>query len=368
MDISFSVFFKSIPLVKPYNLSFGPIKTFDTFYIIAKSLDSESQFSIGEVTPLPGYNHETVKSVTKSLNAIFHRAQTGEPLAEVLSSYRASAPFAVSGVAVSIELLHKYSMMAQMALDGQIPLTALCDAASPALIGNRAAELCSQGFSTLKMKVGQRDIVDELDRIQSVASNIPPHSSIRLDANQCYSFNQALQLCHGLEKINYITLLEQPFKSNQWGETEELVKETNIPIMLDESIWTVSDVDRAASIGVQYVKFKLCKHFGFEGSFDLIRKAKSYNMGIIYGNGVQTAVGNHYEALIHAQADIHTASEGNGFLKIKDSVFKGAMSMREGHLYDSGLDHEIFQKDHWKCVIPELILSLDDINFLCHEQ
>ena len=361
MDISFSVFFKSIPLIKPYNLSFGPIKTFDTFYVIAKSLESKNEIGIGEITPLPGYNHETVASVTKSLNTMVRRIQGGEPVSVVLSSLMEKAPFAVSGVTVATELLCRYSEMTGKSLSKSIPLAALCDAPTPVMMGRRAVELCSQGFSTLKLKVGQHNITDELARVRSVASSVSSGVFVRLDANQCYNFNQALQLCKGLEGVDNVSFLEQPFKFDQWNATEKLIKETTLPIMLDESIWTELDVDRATNIGARFVKFKLCKHCGIEGSLDLIRKAKSNKMGIIYGNGVQTALGNHYEAIIHEQADIQTATEGNGFLKVQDPVFRGAMSMEKGCLSDQGLDYAIFNRNHWKCVIQEVVFSLDEV-------
>jgi L-alanine-DL-glutamate epimerase-like enolase superfamily enzyme len=367
MDISFSVFYTSLPLAKPYYLSFGPISAFNTFYIIAKSLDDKDLFGIGEVTPLPGYNHETVSSVSNSLRTIFNRIQSGESVGTVLPSFLSSDPFAVSGLNVSIELLYKYSGMTKVGLAAPVPLTALCDAATPELIGRRAAELCSQGFSTLKLKVGQREVVDELERIRNVASNISPQIPLRLDANQSYSVTQAAQLCQGLEDIDCVALLEQPFKPAQWAETGNLIQKTRIPIMLDESIWSVADVDRAADIGVRHVKFKLCKHFGIQGSFDLIKRARFYDMGIVYGNGVQTAVGNHYEAIIHSQAGIQTGSEGNGFLKLKDSALRGTMTAHGGRLFDSGLDERILEIDQWKCVIPEVILSLDEEDFRCLE-
>lgn len=360
MDVGFSVFFKSMPLEKPYNLSFGTIKTFDSFFIVARSLESDNQISFGEITPLPGYNHENVNSVKKTIRLVFDRIRSGTSFVETLLHYQETAPFAVSGIVVSLESLINYSDFSALTLKKAIPLTSLCDANSLESLALHSEELTSQGFHTLKMKVGKYEIEDEIKRVKCVAGTMQACGSIRLDANQCYNFKQALQLCKGLEDTSQVSLLEQPFKPDQWLETERLIQETSLPIMLDESIWTVSDVIKAADIGAKYVKFKLCKHFGISGSLNLIQRARSYNLNVIYGNGVQTAIGNHCEAQIHQHTNLQTASEGNGFLKVRDSHFRGGLSMKGGELYDCGFSANWFTEDPFERIMPEQQVSIHD--------
>lgn len=360
MDITFSVYFGTFPLSKPYKLSFGNISSFETFYVIIKSIGPKGRVGVGEITPLPGYNHETVNSVRDTIFEIVELLKSGQPVAHILSSMKSANPFAVSGVAVAFEMFNDQHAMAGKALESPMPLTALCDADSLEEIRERASELRKQGFKTLKMKVGQLSVPEELNRIASAASGIPSDTLIRLDANQCYNFDQALQLCQGLEEVDRIELLEQPFRPEQWRLVEDLVNRTTVPIMLDESIWDAEDVRRASSSGAKYVKFKLCKHLGLNGSLQLIDLAKSFQLGVVYGNGVQTAVGNHYEALIHARAGLHTSSESNGFLKINGQMKAKSLILKNGFLYDSGFNNGDLNIDFMKCVVPETLLSVSD--------
>nr|WP_320191918.1 enolase C-terminal domain-like protein [uncultured Desulfobacter sp.] len=364
MELFFSVFYKSIPLTIPYNLSFGPIDTFDTFYLVARAQDNRSLVGISEITPLPGYSHETFDSVKIILLQIVDKIQMGQSLVDVLASYVHTAPFAVSGVITAFELVKKHNKLVSQALEEPVELAALCDASTPLLIKKRAEELMREGFRTLKMKVGKYEISDELERIRAVSSILPNDAIVRLDANQAYGFEQAMKLCEGLEDIEHIELLEQPFKPDFWSETEALANKTSVPIMLDESIWGHNDLKKAANSGVKYVKFKLCKHLGIEGSLNLIKDARSHGLGIVYGNGVQSALGNHYEALIHSQTNIETASESNGFLKIQAKMFSDFLKMDRGFLFDNGFDCNEYFTKYWQCIIPEVPLLIDKIETL----
>ncbi len=58
---------------------------------------------------------------------------------------------------------------------------------------------------------------------------------------------------------------------------------------------------------------------------------------MVFGNGVQSVVGNHYEALIHEDAGLTRASEGNGFLKVADPLLPHAVVVARGKLIDEGL-------------------------------
>jgi len=104
-----------------------------------------------------------------------------------------------------------------------------------------------------------------------------------------------------------------------------------VPLMLDESINTMRDLDRA--IGNEccdYVKFKLMKHGSFRRINQLIERALSANLQVIIGNGVQTEWACMQEAQLLARIDMPKAGENNGFLKQKISLLKNPIFFCNG--------------------------------------
>src|SRR5438132_5113936 len=56
-----------------------------------------------------------------------------------------------------------------------------------------------------------------------------------------------------------IELLEQPCHAKDWDAAAAVVAVTAVPLMLDESIYSMDDIDRAARLGASFVKLKLMK-------------------------------------------------------------------------------------------------------------
>jgi o-succinylbenzoate synthase len=332
------ILYQPIPLKQSYRLSFGTIDSFNTFFVRA---ESEQGIGYGEITPLPGYNHETTGTIREALKALSWRLGDGRSLSEALNDIKHSDPFVVSGIACAYETIDLYSEIFSSRPDPvTIPLAGLCDAISRSQLRLKVKEALSSGYHVLKIKVGKLSIEEEIERIIAAASQLPPDVKIRLDANQAYDSDQALRLCEGIEDISAIALLEQPFAPDEWEETARLINNTAIPIMLDEAIWTTKDVIMAADVGAKWVKLKLCKHMGISESLRLVKHANECNLNVVYGNGVQTALGNHIEAWVHHHANMLFAIESNGFLKQSGIPFEHGMTVRNGSLVDFGLPLE----------------------------
>jgi hypothetical protein len=73
------------------------------------------------------------------------------------------------------------------------------------------------------------------------------------------------------------------------------------------------------------------------GTAALVQEARRHNLKIIYGNGVQSALGNHLEARAHIQCSITTAIEANGFSKVQNHPFRSGLTVSRGELVDQGL-------------------------------
>ena len=324
-----------LPLRTPYGLSFAMLAHFDTVYVV---LEGQGHRGFGEITPLPGYSWESLDSVREELQTMGKELKSGRPLSEVLLTTTTRSPFVASAVACACETWEEGEAKAfETPVSQGIPLVAYCGGETPEESRKKGVSLTAEGFRTLKLKVGRLSPWKESQRIRAVAAAVPADCRLRLDANQAYGFEDAMALCRELEGIEKVELLEQPFRSDQWVMHEKLAGKVRVPLMLDESILSKEDVLRAADCGARFVKFKLCKHLGMGGSVDVAKTAAEKGMGIVYGNGVQTALGNHLEARVYVHLGLQRAAETNGFLKLAESPGPHNLHLSEGTLLDDGL-------------------------------
>ena len=118
----------------------------------------------------------------------------------------------------------------------------------------------------------------------------------------------------------------------------------SVPMMLDESIYGIEDIERAAELhAARYIKVKLMKLGTPERLAAAIARIKALGMRAVLGNGVACDLGCWMEACIAARA-IDNAGEMNGFLKARSGLLTaplefegGAIVLRPG--FAPRLDH-----------------------------
>jgi L-alanine-DL-glutamate epimerase-like enolase superfamily enzyme len=89
-----------------------------------------------------------------------------------------------------------------------------------------------QGFRILKLK-GGKDPDEDVRRIQAVHDALP-NLILRLDADQGYTIQQALDVARALE--GRLEMLEQPTPADDLQALSEVTKHSPIPILADESL------------------------------------------------------------------------------------------------------------------------------------
>lgn len=322
------------PLRVPYRLSFDTLTAFDSLIV---SLSSAGRAGYGEITPLPGYSDETVSAALEALKRAARRLEDGAPPEAVIEDLVGETPMTASALACAFETWVEGEQDAFRApLAEPVPLAALCGGDSPEEASETARALVRQGYRHLKLKAGGGDIRADIERVRAVAAAVPAAVDLSVDANQRLSFDDARRLCEASAELP-VALVEQPFEPLAWEDFERLVADSPVPLMLDESIWTAADIDRAAAAGAQWVKLKLCKHPGLAANRRLLEQACGLGLGVIYGNGVQGALGNHLESRIYADTGLDTPGEMNGVLKLSKDPFSALISVEQGYLSDRGV-------------------------------
>lgn len=150
--------------------------------------------------------------------------------------------------------------------------------------------LSIKDYPCLKVKLGapgQEDLDEE--RLRAIRS-VRPDAKIRLDANAGWDADGAIALIKRLEKFD-LECVEQPTAKDDIEGMGKIQKVTELPIVADESVQTLDDIDRLHEAGVAGINVKLMKCGGIGPAEKMIRRAKSYGMKVMLGCMVETSVG-----------------------------------------------------------------------------
>jgi len=324
-----------IPLRVPYKLAFGPVTHFDT---IVAEVHGDGRHGLGEATLLTGYTDETIEGAWRFVRELTPALVgcAADHARRALEPHFDSAPFAATALHTAIEMLEG-SPLLEVAAPASVPLLGLINASDEPGIEREIDTQVAAGYCTLKVKVGF-DAVADARRVRFIQSRLAGRVTIRLDANQGYSRDEACTFAAGLDPAG-IELFEQPCPAGDWDAACAVARVATVPMMLDESIYGLDDIRRAAELGAaRYVKLKLMKLGGLTHLASALELIRSLGMIPVLGNGVAGEVGCWMEACV-ARGRIDNAGELNGFLKPVASLLvqpprfeRGAMILEPGYL------------------------------------
>lgn len=317
-----------LPLRTPYKLAFGLVKHFDT--LIVEINDSEGRVGLGEATILNGYTDETVDGSWSQFQTLGEMlpGKTSIDALKLLESFWSKHPFTVTAFSTAIEMAELTKPFFDLSKNQAIPILGVLNARDEAGISAELNELHEKGFSTIKVKVGF-DPISDLSQVQMVQKHLRDRGVIRIDGNQGYTRQQALDFVRSLHPGS-IELFEQPCHADDWESAVIVARESPVPMMLDESIYSEDDIHKAAQLGcADFIKLKLMKL----GSLERLRKAlmliKQLGMKPVLGNGVASDIGCWMEGLV-ARFEIENAGEMNGFLKPTCSMLETPLRFSNG--------------------------------------
>jgi len=322
----------SVPLKKPYILSFTTIREFRS--VVIEIALNDGGLGMGEAVALPGYGKETFQDILKGVKAVVRNLEGCS-----LSRARAFAQkklgpgaFATSAVLSALDLACADDPLPDRL---KIPLAGAVSISEPKKMTAEVSRLLKKGYTTIKVKIG-RDLAADMRSAHICLSEFSKKASFRFDANQAYDYKKAKEFLASLNipGKECVESVEQPLPVAQWANMEKLAGISPVPLMLDESIYTPADIQRAAKIGVKFVKLKLVKHAGISDVVSLAKEARRRGIGVVIGNGVATDIGGMAEAIVYAGYGrlFNGPSEGNGFAKLSRTLLANPPKEEKGFL------------------------------------
>lgn len=169
------------------------------------------------------------------------------------------------------------------------------------LAGSRAMaeQHMALNVSCLKVKTGL-DPASDIARVRAVREVAGPDLPITIDSNCGWTIQQAKHCLRELEEVRLL-LAEQPIPPGDHVAMAELRRETRVPIMADESLFTLQDawqlsMHRAADIFSIYPG----KHGGIAATAEIIAVAKDAGLRCTIGSNLELGIGT--AAMLHVAA------------------------------------------------------------------
>jgi L-Ala-D/L-Glu epimerase len=262
---------------------------------------------LGEAAPFPAVNGETQTDALSALSTVKdelldYQAADAQSLSPSALARLQASPSALAALEMALLdaacrergtslFRHFGGRSAQLETDITIPTGNAEDAARAAL---RAV---SQGFRTLKVKVGGKPFDHDLERLRSIAE-AAPRARLLLDANASLEASQAIELVRGLgARRAQVVLFEQPCQHRDYAGSRR-VREAGLRVAADEDARSLEDLstlhaERAADV----INFKLTKS-GVTRALAMIAEARRLGFGLMLGGMVETRLAMTFSACI----------------------------------------------------------------------
>jgi L-Ala-D/L-Glu epimerase len=322
----------AVPLERPYQLSFGPVDHYDT--IIVECTGSDGGLGFGEATLLTGYTDETIGGAWDLARALARELSDASFAAASarLAALADASPFVATAFHTALDMAGGHPALT-VAATTRVPLLGLLQGDDGAELADEIARLLEAGYRTFKVKIGF-DVDADLARLARIQTAVAGRAAIRVDANQGYTGPEAAAFVAAVDPDG-IELFEQPCPAGDWDAhraAATAAARTGLPLMLDESIYDLADIERAAAEGAcRFLKVKLMKFTRLDRLEAAIRRIRALGMTPVLGNGVACDVSCWMEACVAART-IDNAGEMNGFLKARPMLFREPLRFEQGHI------------------------------------
>ena len=187
------------------------------------------------------------------------------------------------------------------------------------------------GFKIIKLKVGSGDLKTDLKRIKLVNERIPEDCKLRIDANQGWTLEDAVNAIKFIETEGIqLEFIEQPLKKDKISEIGKLRDMTEIPILIDESIQHLEDLDKVSNF-VDGVNIKITKAGDPVEAFLIGINAKELGLKVMIGCSGESNIGITVDSYLASTIPVDYADLDSDILKediLKEKVTKVINSKR----------------------------------------
>jgi o-succinylbenzoate synthase len=300
----------SIPLRRPFVTSNAVVSAREM--VLLRLEDTDGTRGYGEAAPFEPYDGVPVQRVVEALSG-------GAGLRPAQA--RAAEEIARLDLTARQEL----RPLAELRRDS-LPVNMTLPAGPPDEVAARAREGLAEGYACFKVKVG---LPDDAERVAAARGAVGPWPALRVDANQAWSVDEAVQAIRALEEHD-LEFVEQPCATLE--ELAEVRERVSTPIAADESVTTIEDVRRAIELGAcDVVNLKLAGCGGFGPAREALREAREQGLEVFLSSTLDGPWGIAAALQLAAAEDV-TLACGLATLDLFDARIAGVLPKPRGGL------------------------------------
>ncbi len=294
-----------LPVRRELKISRGSVGSAQTGapHILVKVTDESGVVGWGESRPSPRWSYETPESVVTTIRNYIAPAIIGMDEFDLEAIHHAmniviapgvqiGQPIAKSGIDIALhDLIGKKLGIPIQAFLGSRSLKEIklgyvvsADTIDEAI--QQTQEGLSKGYHGFKVKAGIHPAMD-LEMVREIASVVNQKAGgyLWIDANQGWDINTAIRYAREMAMLG-VDVIEQPLAANDITGYQHLVARSEVPIALDESIYTPRDLIQFIKLGaINALVIKVCRVGGIYPSRQLAEIALAADL-MLLGSGL----------------------------------------------------------------------------------
>lgn len=286
-------------------------------YVILRVDTDVGLVGLGEATVAPRWSGETSESCVAAIQTLFAPALVGKDarqiivLRQIMDRCLKKNPFTKAAVEMALwDLAGKAAGVPVYQLLGgkvreEAPIKMVVGAFAPRQAAALAERFLADGVRCLKVKTGL-DPTEDLARVRAVREVAGPDIPLCIDANGGWDVTTARRT---LAEMRPLLFAEQPVPPDDPQGLAEVRRHTDIPIMADESMFTLGDAWQLARAGAaDILAVYPGKHGGIAATLEIAHVARAAGMKCAMGSNLELGIGT--AAMLHvAVAEACIASE-----------------------------------------------------------
>ena len=295
---SFELYAAKLKLKKPFITSLGVIEFSD--HIFLKVFSDRGEFGWGECAPTHDINGETIdtclavsKQLTNSIIGIscFSHDLIYQKLNSVIyghQSIKSAIDVACYDLASKSKKVPLYEYLGGE-IDKKIYTDYTVSLNDVDKMVKQAGDIVKKGFKIIKVKLGD-DGKTDIERIKYIRKCIGDDKQIRIDANQGWNIEEAIDTLQNINKYN-IEYCEEPINRDLSFRLNKVKESSPIKIMADESLFTSYDAEMMVHGNhCDMFNLKIGKHGGLFETKKIVAVAEKNNIPMQVGGFIESKI------------------------------------------------------------------------------